>query len=493
MVSRKRFSYRWRLFAVMVGLSWLIIGVCMMYQHKREEDIRAEAVRDQLMRISNRILASYEHNEDFIPLGDFLVKYFKNSIYSEMRVSVYDKNDILLYSIGTPLELDAGYSDEFSPEAVSDSLYYGESSRSGHDMFYVSLRKSNDGHIRVLTAIPRAAVASTLQTDAEFWGIAALLVVIVSFIAYYSTGFLTRNVKTLTEFANRASRELNPDIDEKVSFDDLSFPDDELGDVSRKLVQLYTEKVEAHDNSEREHRVALHAVEEKSRIKRQLTNNINHELKTPIGVIRGYIDTILSSDDMDDATRTHFLLRAQKNVDRLCALLNDVSTMTRLEEGSGNIPVTDVNMHDLIYTLANDISVTSLAGNLKFKYDVPLDCVVKGNASLLSGMISNLIKNAALHSHGTEVVFKTVSETDRYYSFAFYDNGTGVGEEHLPHLFERFYRIDAGRSRRVGGTGLGLPIVKNTVEALGGTISVRNRPTGGLEFVFTLEKWRNRH
>lgn len=111
MASKNRFSYRWRLFIVIVSLSWLIIGVCMAYQHKREEDIRAEAVRDQLMRVSNRILASYEHNEDFIPLGDFLVKYFKNSMYSEIRVSVYDQNGILLYSIGTPLELEAGYTE----------------------------------------------------------------------------------------------------------------------------------------------------------------------------------------------------------------------------------------------------------------------------------------------------------------------------------------------------------------------------------------------
>lgn len=479
----------------MVGLSWLIIGVCMLYQHKREEDIRTEAVLDQMTRISNRILASYEHNEDFRSMGDFLVKYFRNSLYSSMRVSVYDQSDILLYNIGTPLALRSAQPQKNLISGKDD--IFGVEDADGetdtNDMFYVQTRKSRDGNVRVLIGIPASVVASTLQTDSEFWFIVVLLVVVVAVIAYYSTGFLTRNVKTLTEFANRAIRERNPEAEEKVSFDDLTFPDDELGDVSRKLVQLYTDKVEALGESEREHRVALHAVEEKARIKRQLTNNINHELKTPIGVIRGYIDTILSSDDMDEETRTHFLLRAQKNVDRLCSLLNDVSTITRLEEGSGNIPVTDVSMHDLIYTLANDLSVTSIAGTMKFRYDVPLDCVVKGNASLLSGMISNLIKNAALHSHGTEVVFATLSENEKYYTFTFYDNGTGVGEEHLPHLFDRFYRIDAGRSRRVGGTGLGLPIVKNTVEALGGTISVRNRANGGLEFVFTLEKWHPKH
>ena len=83
-----------------------------------------------------------------------------------------------------------------------------------------------------------------------------------------------------------------------------------------------------------------------------------------------------------------------------------------------------------------------------------------------------------------------IAESERYYTFSFYDNGTGVGEEHIPRLFDRFYRVDTGRSRKVGGTGLGLPIVKSTVEALGGTITVRNRSTGGLEFFFTLEKWK---
>ena len=98
-------------------------------------------------------------------------------------------------------------------------------------------------------------------------------------------------------------------------------------------------------------------------------------------------------------------------------------------------------------------------------------------------------RNADFHSHGTECGVKLISENKREYRFSFYDNGTGVGEEHLAHLFERFYRIDKGRSRKVGGTGLGLPIVKNTINVMGGAITVSNRPEGGLEFRFTLLKW----
>ena len=108
------------------------------------------------------------------------------------------------------------------------------------------------------------------------------------------------------------------------------------------------------EQSKREHEVAMYAVEEKSRIKRQLTNNINHEIKTPVGVIRGYLDTVLSSPEMDDRTRTQFLLRAQSNVTRLCSLLSDVSTMTRLEEGGGNIPTVEVDFHDMLFGVEND-------------------------------------------------------------------------------------------------------------------------------------------
>lgn len=273
-------------------------------------------------------------------------------------------------------------------------------------------------------------------------------------------------------------------------FDESKFSHDELGDISREIVKIYRAMEKAMEQSKREHEVAMYAVEEKSRIKRQLTNNINHEIKTPVGVIRGYLDTVLSSPEMDDRTRTQFLLRAQSNVTRLCSLLSDVSTMTRLEEGGGNIPTVEVDFHDMLFGVENDVNASGMLGDMTFSFDVPVDCYVKGNVNLLTGMITNLIRNAVQYSHGTEVGLNYIVESDKYYTFSFYDNGVGVPDEHLIHLFERFYRVDAGRSRKVGGTGLGLPIVKNTVEALGGTISVRNRPTGGLEFLFTLEKWK---
>lgn len=309
-----------------------------------------------------------------------------------------------------------------------------------------------------------------------------ILTAVITILMYITTSYLSRNIKLLKQFAMRAASN-------SVMIDEEKFPHDELGDISRQIIKLWREKDEAIKESNKEHEIALHAVEEKSRIKRQLTNNINHELKTPVGVIRGYLDSLVSTPDIDENTRNKFLARARENVERLCNLLSDVSSMTRLEEGASKIPTEEVNFHDLCYAIRSDVLTTGLLEGMKFMFDVPVDCNVKGNTTLLTGVIENFVKNAVKYSHGTELGLRLLTESPKFYTFSFYDNGNGVAEEHLPHLFERFYRIDAGRSRKAGGTGLGLPIVKNTIEALGGTISVRNRSTGGLEFLFTLEKW----
>ena len=96
-----------------------------------------------------------------------------------------------------------------------------------------------------------------------------------------------------------------------------------------------------------------------------------------------------------------------------------------------------------------------------------------------------------LHSKGTEIGIHLIAESEQFYTFAFWDNGHGVDPANIPHLFDRFFRVDSGRSRKTGGTGLGLPIVKNTIEAMGGVLSAHNRSNGGLEFVFTLKKYKN--
>ena len=196
---------------------------------------------------------------------------------------------------------------------------------------------------------------------------------------------------------------------------------------------------------------------------------------------------------MDDASRNHFLRKAQEHVERLVNLIADVSAITRLEEGGDLISTEELNYHDLAYTISSDLEESGTFGNFTFNFDIPLDCRIVGNYNLLSGMIINLCKNAASYSKGTHCELVMTGEDDKFYYFDFRDDGIGVGEEHLPHLFERFYRIDSGRSRKAGGTGLGLPIVQNTILAHGGTIMVENGELGGLSFKFSLRKVKDTH
>lgn len=484
MDSKKRIKYHWRLFLPMAGMTWLVIAVLFYYQYRHETEYRADIVHNQLSNVNNRILRAYEQDVDLMQYITFLGQTYENSLYDEMMVSVYSNDGRLLYCMGNAIPYDFDKED-FSVDNSREG--YGGRHSFMHDgeesMFYLQSTKSNDGQIMVITGMPlTSTINRAIAVDPTVWIIIVALFVVSTGVAYLSTRFLTRNVLLLRQFAQRAAH------GEKFD-DDIDFPHDELGDISRVIVKLYRDRFEAMEKSRREHEVALHAMDEKGRIKRQLTNNINHELKTPVGVIRGYIDTILGDPEMPESMRTHFLERAQANVERLVSLMKDVSTITRLDESGESITVEDVNLHDTLYSIHSDFGPSQLAPGMTFHYDVPLNCHVMANEALLNGMILNLIRNSGLHSHGTEIGFDLVSENDKFYTFSYWDNGNGVPDEHLPHLFERFYRVDEGRSRKAGGTGLGLPIVRSTIISLGGTIAVHNRAEGGLEFVFTLPKW----
>lgn len=485
--SEFRFSYRWRLFFPVVGMMWLIIALMMAYIYRRGVDERAENLQRQMRLVNSRIIDAYEQGVELSPFVNFVEQYYDRSRLDQLEISVFDKNGYIIETVGHPpirtfaeVRETPEYQQVKNGEVGTDARYMNG------ELYYFTAQRSPDNSILVHAMMPAMTTLSgTLAVGADFWWIAVALAVVATILAYVSTTYLSRNIRLLRDFINRVTREGDFTDEDK-------FPHDELGEISRRIVALYREKDDAVIAGQREHRIALEAVEERARIKRQLTNNINHEIKTPISVIRGYLETILTSPDMPEVTRERFLNRMYENVDRLTNLLSDVSTMTRLEEGAGNITTEEVNFGELVAGVENDMEASGTLGDMTFSYDMPKTVNIVGNTSLLTGMITNLIRNAVNYSHGTAICLELVSESMTSYTFSFYDNGNGVPDEHIPHLFERFYRVDSGRARRTGGTGLGLPIVKNIVEALGGNISVNNRHDGGLEFVFTLKKWSAR-
>lgn len=224
------------------------------------------------------------------------------------------------------------------------------------------------------------------------------------------------------------------------------------------------------------------------KMRRELTQNIAHELKTPVASILGYTDTILDSADISEETKLQFIKRANAQAKRLSALLQDLSTLNKMEYASHLLQKERVDISDLVADTILESEPALSARQMTVINCLPEDIPVEGNWQLLYSIFRNLIDNAINYA-GRNTTIKISAEqlSDRWH-FTFSDNGTGVPKEHLSRIFERFYRVDKGRSREMGGTGLGLSIVKNAVLLHGGQITVKNGNDGGLCFDFTLKK-----
>lgn len=486
MASRRQISYRWRLFIQMIGLVWTTIGILVYFHYTSEKELKTEHLNDNLRLISSRVITAYENNLDVETFIQFISKSCQNSEFNGICISVYREDGNLLYCIGTPI-----------PPRIDGSLTYGlgeaainrtgtsprrNTADKNNTYYFFSASKSSDGKIYVYTAMPYTkAVKQSISVGNEIWILLVIMIVATMLLSYFSTRYIGRDLKSLHIFANRAAK------GEPLG-KEYTFPHNELGDISREIVKISRDRLAANERSDRELKIAIRATEDKIRTIKELTNNINHELKTPVGVIKGYLDTIAGHPEMDEASRIKFISKAQEHMTRMCNMLNDLSSINRLEDGASGLLKEKVDFHEVIFNINTELKNVKLS-EMKFEYDMPTGLYVTGNYNLLYAMTMNLIRNANFHSHGTVCGIKLIKGTAHEYTFSFYDDGTGVSEEHLPHLFDRFYRIDKGRSRKMGGTGLGLPIVKNTVNVQGGSIRVKNRKPHGLEFIFTLVKW----
>ena len=228
---------------------------------------------------------------------------------------------------------------------------------------------------------------------------------------------------------------------------------------------------------------------EQARLKKQLTQNIAHELKTPVSSIQGYLETIVNNPELPWEKTRSFLERSYAQSNRLTHLLQDISLLTRMEEAPNMSEKESVNLSMLVQDILNEVNLQLEEKRIKVENLLPDNLYIKGNPSLLYSIFRNLTDNAITYS-GVDVSIhiRCFRQGEKFYYFSFSDTGVGVKPEHLGRLFERFYRVDKGRSRKSGGTGLGLAIVKNAVHLHGGSIFAKNNPSGGLEFIFTLLK-----
>lgn len=229
--------------------------------------------------------------------------------------------------------------------------------------------------------------------------------------------------------------------------------------------------------------------EEQARMKRQLTQNIAHELKTPVSSIQGYLETIVNNPELPRERINSFLERSYAQSNRLTHLIRDISLLTRMEEAPNMSEKETVNLSMMLQNIFSEVALQLEEKQITAKNLISERLTIQGNSSLLYSIFRNLTDNAIAYAGtGIDINVRCFRQDEQFYYFSFADTGIGIGDEHLGRLFERFYRIDKGRSRKLGGTGLGLAIVKNAVLLHKGSIFAKNNPGGGLEFIFSLAK-----
>ncbi len=223
--------------------------------------------------------------------------------------------------------------------------------------------------------------------------------------------------------------------------------------------------------------------------RREFLQNLSHEIKTPIFAIQGYIDTLLNGALENTDVSKKFLESASRNVSRMVHLVSDLDEITRLESGEQPLYKENFIIQDLIREVYETLTqkANERGINLNIKKGCEQAVEVFADKEKISRVLINLVDNAIKYGKPNGYVVSGIYKTDdKHALIEITDNGTGINEEHLPRLFERFYRTDIGRSRNVGGTGLGLAICKHIIEAHGQNIHVRSKPDVGTTIGFTL-------
>lgn len=224
--------------------------------------------------------------------------------------------------------------------------------------------------------------------------------------------------------------------------------------------------------------------------RQRFLGDISHELKTPIFNVQGYLETLLDGALDDDNVRLKYIQKAAYNVERLNTIVEDLDSISRLENGREMLDIQKFNIKILIKEVFDELLLRAESKNitLKFKEGADTHFMVNADRENIRQVLINLVNNSIKYGKEGGVTKVAMYDMDKNVLIEVADNGIGITEKHLPRIFERFYRVDKSRSRDAGGSGLGLSIVKHIIEAHQQTVNVRSSQELGSTFGFTLEK-----
>lgn len=428
MASVIKLSFHKRLFLQLIAFSWTIVVCFIGFQYLREKEYKSDFLSAQLQQYNLHLLVAIEDGESY---EEYIATHEKPM--DDLRISLITLSGAVVYDNTIPADSLGNHSNR--PEIV-DALHDGsgyhigrQSESDGREYFYSATRGER---VIVRTAIPYSStLKDLLEADWSFLIVMISITLSMSVIAYFTTRKLGKDIERVNRFE---------------------------------------------------------AEQEKNRLKRQLTNNINHELKTPVASIQVCLETLLSGISLSEEKRQELIERCYSNNERLRRLLADVSLITRMEDGSAFIGKEEVVINDILCEIAHELEIMPDEERMTLHTNFSERVMIGGNLSLIGSIFRNLTENAIAYSEGKNIYISLMANNDKECHIRFEDDGCGVENKQLSRLFERFYRVDKGRSRQKGGTGLGLAIVKHAVQFHGGTITASNRPNGGLRFDFTLKK-----
>lgn len=332
----------------------------------------------------------------------------------------------------------------------------------------------------ILTSLLLAAIVSSIDlyfqaSVLHFAVMFGVIFISASLLLYNVVDIYIRNrirlvYKIIHQF--KLSKSLKESLGEATS-------DDPLGEMERQVKNWMTDKSQEIED--------LKKVE---KFRKEFLANLSHELKTPIFNIQGYVHTLLDGAMDEPIVMKQFLERTARSIDRLNSLLGDLDEISKIERGETSMVKETFDITQLVREVFESMELKARKNNttLELSKGSEKPYVVFADKEKIQQVITNLVDNSIKYGRENGVVRASFFDMDENVLIEITDNGIGIAEEHLPRLFERFYRIDKHRSREQGGTGLGLAIVKHIIEAHDQTINVRSTVGIGTTFAFTLKK-----